>query len=383
MCYNAIFKTNAFQARYFFPNLLLLHLNFSVDMTNATHMSSANKISWYDNLRVIATIGVIGIHVSSEYQPSKGNVSEYSFWIGNIFDSLSRFSVPVFVMLSGALLLSKEYGIGVFMKKRLMRLLVPFLFWSLIYTLKSLWESSDAGTNLAASSIIQTIITQYRDGSSIHFWYIYMIVGLYLFVPIIGKWARNCTEKEMLYFLGIWIFTLFFGQPFLEIFKPHIDLTYFSGFLGYLVLGYYLRVKTFKNRQQQNLIAWLCLSTGALSTIFGTYFLHYFYDEYSNQFYECLTPNIALYSSGLFLLFKDKDISEKFFVKVRDFICKYSYGIFLVHVLVFFQLIDYGIDWQFINPIIGIPFTILLTLSISSVIIFVIHKLPYGKYISG
>ena len=210
-----------------------------------------------------------------------------------------------------------------------------------------------------------------------------MIVGLYLFVPIIGKWVRNATEKEMLYFLVIWIFTLFFDLPFLETFKPHIDFNYFTGFLGYLVLGYYLRVKILKNKRQQNLFAWLFLSVGILTTILGTYFLHYFYGEYSNQFYDPLAPNVMLYSCGLFLLFKDKYISCKWLILVRDFVSKYSYGIFLIHILIFKQLVAYGIDWHFIDPIIGIPFTILSCLILSSAIIFIINKLPYGKYISG
>jgi peptidoglycan/LPS O-acetylase OafA/YrhL len=86
---------------------------------------------------------------------------------------------------------------------------------------------------------------------------------------------------------------------------------------------------------------------------------------------------------GIFLLLKDKDISNKMLVPIRNFICKYSYGIFLVHVLVLFTIEDFGINWQLINPIIGIPITILICLVISSAIIFVVNKLPYGKYISG
>ncbi len=351
--------------------------------TKYNTLQPAAKTLWYDNLRVIATIGVIGIHVSSDYQPASGTISEYNFWIGNIFDSMSRFSVPVFVMLSGALLLAKEYPIGVFLKKRLMRLVIPFLFWSCIYIAKSLWDMHDEGALLTPYTIAREIFVQLRDGSSLHFWYIYMIVGVYLFIPIIGKWVRNSREREQLYFLAIWVFTIVFGQPILEKLKPDIELSYFSGFLGYLVLGYYLNNKTFKSRKQQNRLALSLLFAGLLSTIAGTYLILRFKNEYASTFYECLSPNILLYSMGMFLLLKDKDVHFRPLVKVRDFICRYSYGIFLVHVLIFFQLGDYGINWQFIDPIIGIPVTILVCLVISSAIIFVVNKLPYGKYISG
>jgi len=177
-------------------------------------MQSESKTLWYDNLRVIATIGVIGIHVSSSYQPTSGTISTYDFWVGNIYCSLSRFAVPVFVMLSGALLLSKDYKISTFLKKRLVRLLIPFLFWSLVYIINSLVNDFEAGNRPGFWEIARDIFVQLRDGSSGHLWYIYMIIGLYLFIPIIGKWVRNATEKEILYFLGIWLIVLILDQLF-------------------------------------------------------------------------------------------------------------------------------------------------------------------------
>jgi surface polysaccharide O-acyltransferase-like enzyme len=346
-------------------------------------LQQESKTFWYDNLRVIATIGVIFIHVSSDYVPMSGKVSLYNFWIGNIFDSASRFSVPIFVMLSGALLLPKEYGIGVFLKKRLFRLLLPFLFWSLVYISRSIYLRMQQGEKMSFFEIAREFFVQLRDGSSLHLWYIYMIVGLYLFIPIIGKWVRNATEKEILYFLAIWLCTLFLDQPFISKIKPEIELSYFTGFLGYLILGHYLRIKSFENVKRINLISVLMILIGLLSTIFGTYLMLYFKNEYASTFYECLTPNILLYAMGLFLLQKNKDTTNRIIVPIRNYICKYSYGIFLVHVLVLNLLDGFGITWDFINPIAGIPVTVFLCLAISSGIIFVVNKLPFGKYISG
>ena len=346
-------------------------------------MQQENKTFWFDNLRVIATIGVIFIHVSSDYQPSSGTISMYDFWIGNIFDSATRFSVPIFVMLSGALLLPKDYGTGIFLKKRLIRLLLPFLFWSTIYISNSLYNKIQDGETLHLYTTLKFIFVQMRDGSSIHFWYIYMIIGLYLFIPVIGKWVRNSSEKDILYFLGIWLFTLIFTQPVIEKFNPGIELSYFSGFLGYLILGHYLTIKSFSNTRQQNRLSVALIIIGLLSTVFGTYLAFYFTKEYVSTFYEGLSPNILLLSVGIFLLFKNKDSKNSIFVKIRDFICKYSYGIFLVHVLVLSYIDDLGIHWNFINPILGIPITVFVCLLISSLIIYLINKLPYGKYISG
>ncbi len=346
-------------------------------------MTHPVKTFWYDNLRVIATIGVICIHVSSDYQPETGTIPNYSFWIGNIFDSLSRFSVPVFVMLSGALLLSKEDGVHVFWKKRIMRLLVPFLFWSSIYMVKYFWNSYGEGIRFPFWGYVRELLLQLRDGSSLHFWYIYMIFGVYLFVPIIGKWVRNSSPKEHLYFLGIWALTIILGQPILETFKPAIELSYFSGFLGYLVLGYFLNQRKFESKRQQNWISLSLIGVGVAATVLGTYLIHYYTGKYESTFYECLSPNILLYSSGVFLFLKDKDITFRPLVKVRDLISKYSYGIFLVHVLVFFKLQEFGVSWNFVDPLIGIPLTVTICLVVSLLIVFVVAKLPYGKYVSG
>lgn len=346
-------------------------------------MQQANKTLWLDNLRVIATIGVIFIHVSSDYAPSSGTVSMYNFWVGNLFDSAARFSVPIFIMISGALLLPKEYGIGTFLKKRMMRLLLPFLFWSLFYIAHSINYEIQQGNKMSVLEIARFVFVQFRDGSSLHLWYIYMIIGLYLFVPIIGKWVRNATDKEILYFLGIWLCILFLDQPIISKIKPNIDLTYFTGFLGYLVLGHYLTATNFGDTKRLNIIAVSLILLGFASTAVGTYLVLYFYNEYSSMFYECLTPNILMLAMGIFLFQKDKDISNRILVAIRNYISKYSYGIFLVHVLVLNFLDSFDIRWDFINPIMGISITVFLCLTISSVIVFIVNKLPYGKYVSG
>ena len=346
-------------------------------------MKSENKTLWYDNLRVIATIGVIGIHVSSAYQPLSGSISAYDFWVGNIFCSLSRFAVPVFVMLSGALLLSKDYSIGTFLKKRLVRLLIPFIFWSFAYIANSLINDFEAGSRPGFWEIARNIFVQLRDGSSGHFWYIYMIIGLYLFIPIIGKWVRNATEKEMLYFLGIWGCVLILDQPLISKIKPDIDLSYFSGFLGYLVLGHYLKIKSFGSQNRTNIIALTLIGLVLSSTILGTFLVHLYTNKYVSTFYEPLSPNIMLYAMGLFILFKNKDVNARPIVFTRNFISKYSYGIFLVHVFAISKLDDFNIRWNFINPIVGIPIVIFIVLITSALTIFIINKLPLGKNVSG
>ena len=91
------------------------------------------QLDWINNLRIIAMYMVVIVHTSSPLIMQYGKVAgSYWFW-GDFYNAISRFGVPVFVMITGALLLNRDQEPVPFLKKRLGRIIVPFLFWSLIY----------------------------------------------------------------------------------------------------------------------------------------------------------------------------------------------------------------------------------------------------------
>lgn len=342
-------------------------------------MKQEKKILWADNLRAIATIGAILLHVSAPLLSQDQPISSLSWWVGNIYDSSVRFCVPVFVMLTGALLLSKDYELTDFLRKRFFRVVFPFVFWSLVYIIFNLSLRVLHGENISAPDILFYVFTQLRDGSSYHLWFVYMIIGLYLIIPIIGKWIRNSNDKEILYFLLVWLCVMILNQPGLLTVKPGIDLTYFTGFIGYLVLGHYLTIKSFS----KSIYPILLILIGVLITIFGTYYSSLNNGSLDELFYNYLTPNVLMISTGIFLLFKHKQIRSKSLAKIRDFISRYSFGIYLVHILILSVLSKAGITGNLGNPIIGIPLTTLICLIMSAGVIYTLNKLPYGKFISG
>ncbi|TDO21981.1 acyltransferase [Pedobacter duraquae] len=339
------------------------------------------KLKWADNLRVVATMSVIVLHVSAPLMPISGFTS--SWWIANFSNSSVRFCVPVFVMLTGTLLLPKESLLKDFLSKRFYRIVLPFLFWSIAYVSFDFVLKIKHGEHLTIGSTIKFIFNQYRMGTYYHLWFVYMLIGLYLFIPILGKWVRKSTKMELVYFLIIWIYTLIFTYPFLSWLKINIETGYFGGFIGYMVLGYYLSIISFKNKAQKDIIAILLFIIGWVVSFLGTYELFRLKGSLDELFCNYLTINVMLSSIGAFLFFKDKDISNAKLIKVRDFINQHSYGIYLVHVLVLIMLFKIGITCQFITPIIGIPLTTILCLSISGGIIFLVRKIPFGKYIAG
>lgn len=349
------------------------------------NIPTGDKLLWAENLRVIATVSVIFLHVSAITVMQYGKVSNLEWWAANVYDSSVRFCVPIFVMLTGALILPKDYELGAFLKNRLIRIVLPFIFWSFVYIVYKLCLEALWGEKPSLLGLLNEALVLIQHGVSFHFWYIYMILEIYLFVPVIGKWVRNCNEKEIIYFLLIWLFTLVFFKPGVLDFVPKIDLKYFTGYLGYLVLGYYLAFKQFKSPSAVKLVSKLLVVIGVVITIVGTFLISFYNARFVDVFYLYLSPNVLLASVGVFLFFVNgnKNLNSKRITIIRDVINRFSFGIYLIHVLVLDLLDIFGINNNLISPVLGIPLITIFCLMLSVGIIFIVNKLPYGKYISG
>lgn len=335
------------------------------------------KLIWLDNLRVISTIAVIVLHVSAPILYKYGEISDKDWIIANVYDGMVRFCVPVFFMLSGALLLSKDYELSYFFKKRFWRILPPLIFWSLIYIFYDYILIGEK--SFTPIEFIKMIIRNLFNGSQFHLWFVYTLLGLYLLIPILRKWIKNSNNNDIVYFIIIWFITIIYSLPYFKMYLPKIPLTNFTGYVGYMILGYYLSNLTIKNKY----IPIIFTLIGITITIFGTYYLTVRNNEFSGYFYGYLTPNVILSSVGIFLLFKKYRIENSIMKKIISFLSDESFGIYLVHILILTLLNNIGINWTFTNPIISIPITALICIILSSLIIYLIRKIKYGKYISG
>lgn len=174
----------------------------------------------------------------------------------------------------------------------------------------------------------------------------------------------------------IWIFTLFiFVFPIL---KSSINLSYFSGYIGYFILGFYLSES--QNRiLNDTKFSLLLILIGATATIFGNYFIK------GGSFEDYLTPNMMLLSVGIFLLFKNIDMSKNFLHnQIVLKISKYSFAIYLIHVL-FISILNkiFNVNCFLISPYLGVFAVSIIVLFCSFVFLEIFKRLPYTKYISG
>jgi len=350
--------------------------------------NSVHQLGYINTLRFIALPAVIMLHCSSPLLAAYGTVPHSQWLAADFYNALTRFAVPVFVMITGALLLGRDDEIFDFLKKRLSRVVIPFLFWSLVYVAYSYYDEEIVYTGNLYTTINQ-VLHQLKSGAQYHLWYVYMLIGLYLIIPVLSKFIRNATEKETLYFLAVWLLVMQITQPYMARYNPAVDTRYFAGYIGYLVLGYYLANKNFSFKYISPLMALLFVGSVAVITI-GTSFFFDYYHGISTVFYEPLSWPIVILSSSIFLAVRFSTIkAPTFFVTIRDFVGKYNYGIYLSHALILTLLDDsdltgFSLSFKSFNPFLAIPVTGVVCLVISLLLVYLLNKLPFvGKYISG
>ncbi len=218
-------------------------------------MENSNRIVFLDWLRAIACFMVILVHCiepfylggpEGTYIASKSN----ALWV-TLVNSLLRPAVPLFVMASSYLLLPLKTDTGTFFRKRFVRVLIPFLIWTLLYVFAYPYV---CGIEPNFTGSLKGLAFNFLMSSG-HLWFIYMLLGVYLLMPLISPWMDKVSRKEERGFLILWAFTTVIPllRPFAGAVTGSTDLWgecpwnefgtfyYISGFIGFLILGHYFR----------------------------------------------------------------------------------------------------------------------------------------------
>jgi len=351
-------------------------------------LAEANiRVKWIDDVRILATVFVIGLHVSaygitSEFAANDG--ASNNWWVCNFYESIFRCCVPLFVMLTGALLLPQALPLKAFLIKRFGRILIPAVFWGATYVIYNLVMAEDKSVFLSSYNSLRWFRHQVLDGPISSFWYIYMLVGLYLFIPVLQPWVKSASNKALLYFLLIWLLTVATKQFRLIPQQSPLELRYFSGYVGYLLLGYYLAHRLVITRTIY-LFALMASAGGFLVTLFGTYWASVNQQSFSGVFYEYLSLNVLALSAGVFILIKGRgDKTDDYWPsRLKELLIRFGFGIYLIHPLPLRIMVYFGLNYKVINPLVAIPLLTLLCLAASYMAAWLISKLPYGKYVTG
>ena len=328
--------------------------------------TNAQREIWLDWMRVSACFLVMATHSCEPfYLGGEGSLiltMTDAIWV-SILNVLPRACVALFVFASSYLQFPLHYPTGEFFKRRALRILPPFVFWSIVYAL--VWGEPVQN--------FKDLLLNFNYTAG-HMWFVYMIIGLYLVMPLLSPWAERVSKRELQVYLGIWLFTTLiplirqvFGGAAPVIYGPsgipnaakyplwgeaswnsYGVFYYLSGFIGYLLLGLYFRKYVGRLSWGRTLgiavPAFLCgfaiCCGGFLSRVWAD--SHGVFPREGPVGLAAIwegpwlndTFGVTLMTLAWILLFRKIERGGRFYESVLQPVSKASYGMYLCHMLV-------------------------------------------------
>lgn len=371
-------------------------------------------IVWLDVVRFIAMFTVVCCHCTDPFNFYPGtapNIGEIKLW-GAIYGSVLRPCVPLFVMITGALLLPVRGDASTFYKKRIPRVFYPFLIWSVLYNLFP-WITGLLGLNpqiildffpYAGEEVMQqsfSVSLEYIlmipfnfSILAVHMWYIYLLIGLYLYLPVFSAWVEKASERAKLMFLLAWGVTLLL--PYYYQFVSNylwgtcswnsFGMLYaFAGFNGYLLLGHYLK------NMEWSLKKTLAIGIPMFAAGYAVTFLGFrhitalpeYTDEMLELFFTYCSLNVVMMTIPVFMLAKKVKVNSERMKKALANLTVCGFGIYMIHYfftgpsVVLMRAIDMPIGLQ-------IPVAAILAFAVSWGLVWLIYRAgKVAKYIVG
>ena len=380
-------------------------------------MEQANKhnerVVWLDLLRFVAILMVIAAHSVDIYNATPQENSDNSFW-GAFIGSMMRPCVPLFAMMTGMLLLPIREKAGEFYRKRIPRVLFPMILWSAIYYLTP-WFIGVLGGDKAVVSIFFpfefspsqefsdavgniAMIPFTFNGYTTHMWYIYMLIGLYLFMPYLSAWVEKNDQTLIRTFVALWGCSLML--PYIEqlisrdifgvcAWNNFGTFYYFAGFAGYLLLGHLMGGGNRLRSAKAIAVGTMLYVSGFIITYSGysTMAEQFSYEEAPDMlemFWQYCSPNVVLMTIGVFLITQRAKIESKYLQNFFTNITKCGFGIYMMH------YIFIGPTVILLTPL-GLPTplcvicTVLIVFTVSWLLTNIIYRLlpRAARYIVG
>ncbi len=328
-----------------------------------------------DVLKSCAAFAVVVLHCAAEVMDSSSTTG-INWWIANFFNASVRWSVPVFVMISGALLLDSRGNENCirFFSKRAKRLLVPVLFWTCFYYF---FRYSHGGL-----TVKQAISGVLRGTPFYHLWYLYMIPGLYLFTPALRIYVAHSSSGDRI-FLIILIFTVSIFQDIISTFiysgQPTL-FTMFIRYIGYYLCGYQLNKGDFYLVKKMY-YGFIILACALLSALGTGVLIHFFSLSPHNggfYFYSNFNPVIILMSLSIYHFLANIRLTGV--DKIQHY-APLTLGIYALHPFILNRLgrWDFFLT-HFTGTYFVIPVKAILTFFICGVIIKGLTRIPYVRY---
>ncbi len=351
--------------------------------------TTSNRLFFADAIRFVAILGAIGIHLLYPVYSRPDFLGGTTWWIANALSAFARSSIPMFIMLSGYLLLPKKESFPRILSRVIFRIVIPLLAWFVFY---GLWEGHFLSKPHPVPEMLQMLILS----NMFHLYFLVIMVGLYLLLPVFrlaySRWSVSSLTKAAVVFMcvGVLMYWLqYFVIPGQTLFN---SFTLWIPYAGYFLLGGVFAQKTLAPKTAVTLFGVGYLATLALGYIsldmLGKEVRTFWQGSGTSYFDVFLSPNVVLLSVGLFSL-----LVTGTFTKVPDLaktavsqIAKSAFGMYLIHVCVL-NILDLRYDYaiELLNkPLLQYLLErSVLALSISFAVTFVAVRIPGIKAFFG
>ncbi len=338
---------------------------------------SRPSIFYIDLLRFLAAIAVVIIHVLGPFRFMYGEVPDSDWLAAMGYNSISRWAVPIFMMISGALLLSdlRPFDCERYVTRRLGKVLIPFIAWTVIYSIVGgfIGETggfADYGWN---AGLTEKLITESNNEPVwYHLWFFYDFIPLYFIIPFLAIVLRRLSAEHIKLLLAAWwVLTLMHWLKVETPLRQNIVL-----YSGYLVFGWYL----FNRDNRPQLKCWVVAGVGCLMlNALGSAYLSILEGKYSSFFMGYKSLNTVIIAGMLFVI--AQSYAERIQGRLRSLISlisKYSLGIYLVHPLLLIPVrhLENDVYSFFGSNWLAIPVISLITLVLALGVTILLAKLP-------
>lgn len=362
-----------------------------------SNTKTKKRIIYLDYLRSLAIFGVLLNHISTNWL----GVHSLNGSIALFFNAAGRIGVPLFLMLTGILLLNNKLPIKDFIKRRYPRVIIPFIFWMTLFVLYKIFVLEPSLLN---GNILEFAVNCWLSDR----WYVWMILGVYLIIPIIAGFIKGTKLEGVKYFLVIWLITtalITLSRTF-GFSLHYLDLVIFSGPIGYLMLGYYLHNKEIRISPKKVII--ISLFVFILTTLLKTVLLDQNLTlSFSFRYYILAVKShlendtlSIIQVAALFLVVKYMPmVKSGFCQKITKFcnkktvlpliisISQASYGIYLCHYFItlsFKKILKiYAIEFSSLPSIIVVPLLTIGVLFLAYAIMMILNKVPVINKLTG
>jgi surface polysaccharide O-acyltransferase-like enzyme len=332
------------------------------------------RVQFFDLLRCVAAVAVIAIHVLAPYRHELGQIPFDQWATAVSVNSVTRWAVPVFILITGALMLSdtRPFDLKYYVRRRLGKVLLPFIVWSLFYAFLGGW-SLDGFNGQQTQSLLDNSLSH---ATYYHLGFFYYFIPLYFVIPFFQFVIRHYGESSLYAFVAIWLTT---------------TLLYLSGidglwsnelwlYSGYLPLGYllYQRVPLSK----AYVMIFTLLGAAALFTTgFMVITNSIAAEQYTvGRWLSYKTLNVVMAASMVFMLCRyfGEGLSAQA-NKVIGFISSHSLGIYILHPIFLWPMKEFA--WYQGHPLWVIPLWVVMSGAGALALSWLLAKSAYTRWL--